>query len=125
MRVVLDTNSLIRFFTNDIADKAQKVKELLKEEKEIFIPEVVFPELEYILDQQYTTSRGELIKIFQFLSSQKNIKSSPYIKNAIKIFEKTKLDMADCIIAAYSLKGIIASFDKELLKVDKIKSFWD
>lgn len=120
--IVLDTNSLIRFFTNDLADKAAKVKELLEKEKNIFIPEVVFPELEYILTDKYDTSREKLIKIFQFLSSQKNIKLSSVIKTAITIFEKTKLDMADCIIAGYGLKGSLASFDKELLKVEGIKS---
>ena len=37
MLVVLDTSSLIRFFTNDEAGKAQKVKNLLKNEKMQFI----------------------------------------------------------------------------------------
>jgi len=124
MQVVLDTNSLIRFFTNDVAERAQKVKKLFKEEKEITIPEVVFPELEYILNEQYDTSREKLIAIFQFLSSQKNIKLSINVKNAIRIFAATKLDIADSIIAAYSLKGSLASFDKELLRVEKVNSFW-
>lgn len=124
MLIVLDTNSLIRFFTNDIVDKAAKVKDLLEKEKEIYIPEVVFPELEYILTDQYETSRENLIKIFQFLSSQKNIIVPKNLKKAILIFEKTKLDIADCIIAAYAFKGRLASFDKELLTVKGLNSFW-
>src|SRR5438105_1696834 len=100
MLIVLDTNSLIRFFTNDIPEKAIKVKELLEKEKTIYIPEVVFPELEYILMGQYRTSREKLITALHFLSSQKNIKLSQEVKKAVVIFEKTKLDMADCIIAA-------------------------
>jgi len=32
--------------------------------------------------------------------------------------------MADCIIAAESLKGLLASFDKVLLKVENVKPFW-
>lgn len=42
----LDTNILVRFFTNDIPEKAEKVEKLL-EEKSLCIPDVVFPELEY------------------------------------------------------------------------------
>ena len=124
MPVVLDTNALIRFFTNDMPDRATKVKELLENKKNIVIPEVVFPELEYILTDQYDTSRENLVKIFQFLASQKNIKFPKHIRKAIMIFEKSKLDMADCIIASHALKGELASFDKELLSVEEIKPFW-
>lgn len=124
MLVVLDTNSLIRFFTNDIPNKAKKVKALLENEKYIVIPDVVLPELEYVLTDQYDTSRENLVKVFQFLASQKNIKFPKYIKKAILIFEKSKLDVADCIIASCSFKGEIASFDKELLSIEEIKPFW-
>lgn len=124
MLVVLDTNSLIRFFTNDIPDKASKVKIVLEKERNLYIPEVVFPELEYILTDQYGISREKLITIFQFLSSRKNIKLTQHLKKAITIFEKTRLDMADCVIAAYALKGSLASFDIELLAVQGMHSLW-
>jgi predicted nucleic-acid-binding protein len=97
---------------------------LLEKEKNIYIPEVVFPEVEYVLTDQYGISREKLITIFQFLSSQKNIKLSQYLKKAITIFEKTHLDMADCIIASYALKGALASFDRELLEVQGINCVW-
>jgi len=124
MKIALDTNSFIRFFTNDQSEKAIKVKILLEKEKNIVIPDVVFPELEYVLTGNYDTSRETLITIFHFLSSQTNIKLPAHIKKAIQIYEKTKLDMADCIIAATSLKGELASFDKELLSVEEVKPFW-
>lgn len=124
MLIVLDTNSLIRFFTNDIPDKASKVKILFEKEKNLYIPEVVFPEVEYVLADQYGVSRERLITIFQFLSSQKNIKLSPHLKKAITIFEKTNLDMADCVIVSYALKGSLASFDTELLEVQGVRGVW-
>ena len=124
MLIVLDTNSLIRFFTNDIPDKAKKVKDLLEKEKNVSIPEVVFPELEYVLLEQYKISRKQIIEIFRFLSSQKNIRLSLLVKKAINIYEDSKLDFADCLIASYSLKGKLASFDKELLELGKVKPFW-
>lgn len=124
MHTILDTSSLLRFFTNDEPLKAIKVKELLENGKNLHIPDVVFPELEYVLTDHYDTSREDILRIFQFLYSQKNIKVSIDIKRAILIFEKTKLDMADCIIAASSLKGSLASFDKELLQVNGVKPTW-
>lgn len=124
MQVILDTSSLIRFFTNDMPEKALKVKELLENEKIIIIPDVVFPELEYVLVDQYHISRIGLIKILQFISSRKNIKVSKQVKKAIQIFEKSNLDMADCIIASSSFKASLASFDKDLLNIEEVSPFW-
>lgn len=124
MKIVLDTNSLIRYFTNDMPDKAQKVKTLLEQEKHIIIPDVVFPEMEYVLTENYQVAKAELLQIFRFLSSRSNIKLPLHIKRAINIFEISKLDMADCIIAAMSEKGMLASFDKQLLQIKNIKAFY-
>lgn len=120
----LDTSSLIRFFTNDEPKKALKVKALLKKEREIHIPEVVFPELEYVLFGNYKLRRKKIISIFKFLISQKNVKVNKIVKKAVEIFETTNLDMADCLIATHSLKGKLASFDKQLLSVKKIRGYW-
>lgn len=124
MQVVIDTNILIRYFTNDSPQKAELVEQLLLSDEDIFIPDVVFPELEYILVKEYKFSKDKVLEIIKFLSSQANITVTSEIRKAIRIFEKTKLDMADCIIASYSLKGKLASFDKELLGVEGAHSFW-
>ena len=124
MWIIVDTNALVRFFTDDIPQKANLVEKLLKDEQNIFIPDVVFPELEYILIYEYKFPRKKLFEIYAFLASRKNISLTENVQKAIIIFSKTNLDMADCIIAASSLKGSLASFDKELLQVNKIKPFW-
>lgn len=124
MHVVLDTNSLIRFFTRDIEKKAQKVKSLLESNHELFIPDVVFPELEYILVKTYGKTRGELNTFFKFLVSKSNIKTTPHVKKAVEIFQSSTLDMADCIIAAQSIGVLLASFDKELLAIEPVKPYW-
>ena len=124
MMIVVDTNALVRFFTDDIPKKASLVEKLFKNEKDIFIPDVVFPEVEYILIQKYNYPREKLLDIYTFLFSRNNIHVTSETKNAIAIFEKTKLDMADCIIAAYSMKGSLASFDNGLLSIADINPFW-
>ena len=125
MRIVVDTSALVRFFTDDIPQKANLVENLFKDEKDIFIPDVVFPEMEYILIHKYNFPREKLLNIYTFLSSRDNIHVTKETKNAIAIFEKTKLDMADCIIAAYSMKGSLASFDNGLLSIAGINPFWE
>lgn len=124
--ICLDTNALVRFFTNDDPKKALKVKKLLEKEKEILVPEVVFPELEYVLAGNYQASRKKIVEVFQFLVSQPNIKLNSRIKEAIGLFKQTKLDIADCLIAAYSLKekNKLASFDKKLLSIKGVRGYW-
>ena len=124
MKIVLDTSALIRFFTRDIEEKAQKVKKLLDSDIDIFIPNVVFPELEYVLIKVYGLKRKDMDTYFKFLISKNNLITTKDIKVAFEIYQKTKLDMADCIIATESLKGLLASFDKDLLKVKDVKPFW-
>ncbi len=116
--IVLDTSSLIRFFTGDNKKKALRVKEVLEKNIEIYIPDVVFPELEYVLSGKvYGATRKDIIKAFEFLSSKKNITLSKEISIAIEIYKQTSLDIADCLIVAYGkTKGDIFTFDKQLKK---------
>lgn len=125
MKTILDTNSLIRYFTNDIPEKAEKVKNLLENENHIIIPDVVFPELEYVLTENYQVGKTDLVKIYRFLTSRSNIKLPLHVERAVDIFECSKLDMADSIVAAISLNGTLASFDKDLLRLENVKRYWE
>ena len=122
--IILDTSALIRYFTRDDKVKAKKTKLLLEREKELVVLDVVLPEIEYVLIKTSRESRTKLIKAFKFLTSLRNISLTKEARDAIITFEKTKLDMADCIVAAYSTKGSLASFDHGLLGILGIKSFW-
>jgi len=124
MQIVLDLSVLVRFFTNDIPPQARKAEKLLEEEKDMFIPDVVFPELEYILIKKYGASRTKIVEAYKFLISKRNIQTSFIVKNASVLFEATKLDMADCITAMEAKNGVLASFDKKLIKQSGAKSFW-
>lgn len=116
MRTVLDTSALLRFFTNDVPQKAAEVERVLKTEKHIIVPEVVLPELEYVLSGVYNQTREQILHIFRFLVTQKHIIFESHIMLAVSYYEHTTLDMADCMIAAQAKKGKLVSFDKRLLK---------
>jgi len=122
--IVLDTSVLIRYFARDDKVKAEKAKLLLETGKELVIPDAVLPEIEYVLSKSSKAKRAELIKAFIFLNSLHNISLTKEAREAIAIFKNSKLDMADCIVAAYSMKGSLASFDKDLLGIAGINPFW-
>ena len=122
--VTFDTSALVRFFTNDIPSKAIKVKEVFASKEKITIPDVVFPELEYVLlGKSYNATRVKIFKAFEFLVTQKNVSISPIVKKAVELYKKTSLDMADCIIVATSFDNQLFSFDKKLLSVASVRRY--
>ncbi|PIR43793.1 hypothetical protein COV24_00955 [candidate division WWE3 bacterium CG10_big_fil_rev_8_21_14_0_10_32_10] len=124
--IILDTSSLIRFFTNDNKKMALKVKKLIESKNELYIPNVVFAELEYVLmGVVYGSPRDKVLEAYKYLVARDNIKVSTEVNKAVVIYEKTKLDMADCLVAAISINNKLASFDKDLLKVEGVKSYFN
>ncbi len=123
--IILDTNTLLRLITKDILKDAVKVKDLVSIEKELSIPDVVFPEIEYSLIKFYQYSHPQIANVFGYLNGLPNLEISVQVRSAIKLFSETKLDMADCIIAAYAKGQTLASFDKELLKLSGAKKYWN
>lgn len=62
--IVIDTSAIIRFSTEDDDKKALKVKNLFESDEKIIIPEVVFPELEYVLKRAYKLKKNYILTIF-------------------------------------------------------------
>ena len=120
--IVIDTNILVRLFTQDDLKKANQAKLLLESTRKLTISDVVFPELEYILrGTVYSGTRIQVLKAFHYLVSRKNVSISPEVVRATIIYEETNLDMADCIIAATSTGNTLFSFDKKLLSVKGVE----
>ena len=117
---VFDTSSLIRFFTNDIPEKASVVKKVIDSDEKVLIPDVVFPALEYVLlGEVYKSSRQKVLQAFHFLISRKNTKVSVGVSIAVDLYSKTNLDIADCIIAASAIGNELLSFDNKLISAYK------
>lgn len=122
--IYLDTSTLIRFFTKDDLVRAKKVKELLEEETEISINDVIFPELDYVLRKVYNLQRSDVASAYKFILSCPTIRCSKIISEAALRYESSNLSMADCIIAAASLNGQLASFDKQMLNIPGVTKYW-
>jgi predicted nucleic-acid-binding protein len=113
---VLDTSALIRFFSNDLPAKGRTVRLLLESTEKVFIPDVVFLELEYVLRSSvYAVERADILEAFHFLISRKQTQVSSQVRAAVAIFSQTTLDMADCIVLASALGNSLVSFDTKLL----------
>ena len=78
----IDTNYIIRYFTNDNIEMANKVEELLLNEK-VFIANEIIAEVIYVLEGVYNIPKNDVANLLLELISFNNIKvtNKTIIKN--------------------------------------------
>ena len=124
MRYIVDTHSLVWYFTKD-KRLSNKVKDILKKAEkgrnEIIIPAIVL--LEAIAIQEKKRIKFEMKKLFNFIEGKENFKIADLNFYLIKqIPGKAKeLDLHDRVIFIIRkiYKGIILTRDSKLKKITK------
>ena len=122
MKIIADTNILVRFLTQD--DKAQftKVKDLFSQVDEIIIPTHVFCEIAWVLSFSYKIGKDKISEIMNALvSSNKIISREDEIEAGLEMLENGG-DFADGV-NEYSGRqmangqSVFASFDKKAVRI--------
>lgn len=113
-KVLVDTNVILRCLLRDNLEQAKQADEIIKNGAWT-LPEVL-AEVEHVLRTVYNVDRKDiaeqLFKTFKLIEFERpNI-----ILRALEIFDNTRLDFVDCIIAAYHgvNKFEVFTFDKKL-----------
>lgn len=118
--ICLDTSALIRVITNDVPTKAKYVGQILESSKKVYIPSVVFLEIDYVVQGKvYGNGKDKVLKFFNYLASKKNIKISKYVRKAIVLYEVNNISFVDCLLVAYSTKYKLVTYDNDLQKLAK------
>ncbi len=120
--IYIDTNALIRYFTYDDPKKARIVAKYIDSDAKLVLADVVFVEIEYVLQKQYGVTRSELGAHYDFMLNR--FSCERHMPLAVATYARTKLDMADCIIAAQSVlgKSQLLTFDSTLKKAHQTLS---
>lgn len=126
----LDTNLLIRYFTRDDEEKAQKVLKLLKrvergEERVITSPLVLF-EIVFTLQSFYEVPREKIKELLSPVIELRGLKLSDkeVYQSALNIYAKKNLSFTDAFNSAFAIKkGIkeIYSYDEDFDKIEGIR----
>ena len=116
--IASDTNILIRFLTRDDEAQFQKAFTLFLLQEEIFIPDTVILETEWVLRFAYKFSSQEIIQSLRDILGLPNV----YVENTDKIakviawYEKG-LDFADAFHLANSIHlPTLMTFDVKFIK---------
>lgn len=124
-RVVVDTNVFLRFLLDDIPVQRQEAEMLFSKAKkgtvEVFVPQIVVFELEFVLRKYYQLPKPEVIlKI-------KSLINTPYFQisdrqtfiMALNIFDNSTFSFVDAFLmtTAQNSEGQLFSFDKKINKL--------
>ncbi|MDO8515127.1 MAG: PIN domain-containing protein [bacterium] len=120
--IYLDTNTLVRYLVRDNPDQADKVVALLTTEKNIKIVDHIILECSFVLKSVYQLEKDKIVEGLSFLLKLPNIKTSLHIKNALELYSRLNISFYDALLLALLPKNAnLASFDRKLLKVAKLK----
>ncbi len=120
----VDTNYLVRLFTNQPKDLAATAVLDLEQSapNEVLLPDFVVSELIYVLEfhKELAYSRPEIVEGVRIILSHPAWYTDQELHyKALAIYENHKLDYVDClVIALYNLKRAadVLTFDKEVVK---------
>ena len=103
MRRIADTNILVHYLTWDDEKAAVKAMEIIKEGVEV-LPETI-SEVLYVLTSKtlYAIPRNVVAGTIEKLLDEISIDRKESIRQALRIYEETKLDYVDCLLIAWGL----------------------
>lgn len=120
----VDTNYLVRLFTNQPQAQASKVLEDIRHSNpyELLLPDFVVSELVYVLEfhEELSYARQDIVDGLRLILSHPAWKVDNDLHNsAIAIYENSKLDYVDCLVISLSILGRVddvLTFDKDIKK---------
>src|SRR3989338_4648175 len=123
--MVIDTDIIIRFITQDDNQKAKKFQVWLKKNKKILLSDVTVAETYWVLKSFYGFSQKRIIISLESLGSYNNIVCNKVLLlSTMAQLKRYKISFVDAYASAYSLlenDGKILSFDKDFDKIKGIK----
>lgn len=117
----LDTNVLVRYLAQDDRRQAAKALQLIEkecsEERPGFIAAIALAELVWVLESCYGSSKSEVGSVLQRIlrARQLVVQDAETVWKAVRLFEMSKADFADCLIACIGARHeceYTATFDK-------------
>jgi len=124
-RVVIDTNLLVRYLTEDDPAKAKAVDALLSKagrgEIKILVPSIVIAELVWVLESFYKMESQGIAELVDAVLNTPGVEvmDKTIIKSALKLYKVKNIDMIDAWIIEFAKEagvGAIYTFDKKHFK---------
>ncbi len=122
--VAVDANVLLRFLQGEPVEQAAAAERLLRQaeqgELRIFLHPVVFAEIVYVA----TSSYGLALDRVRAVADLRTVLQLPGLEipergrvlDALRRFETTTLDWADCVLLSYLPDRTVYTFDRQMIQ---------
>jgi predicted nucleic-acid-binding protein len=122
----IDTNVLVRLVTKDDESQYKKAKTFVERHQPVLITQLSVLELVWVLMSRYSLSKERVCKVVQALleTRELNIQAPAILEAALKTWEKSKADFADCFILETVIdasESPLGTFDTTLGKLEGCK----
>ena len=96
----IDTNVLVRLVTKDDESQYKKAQTFVERHQPVLVTQLSVLELVWVLMSRYSLNKERTCKVVQALLETKelNIQAPAILEAALKTWEKSKADFADCFI---------------------------
>lgn len=124
---LVDANVLLRYLLNDVPDQAQTAQTYFTEAKSekihLFLPLLVFVEIDFALTKFYHFKRQDVIKRLLVLvkTSYWTVEKRDIVLRALLLYRDNKVSFVDALFVIESLQNnkTLLSFDKTLVRLAK------
>lgn len=121
----IDTNVLVRYIAQDDATQSRRATSFIEKECNVaapgFVGLVVLVEVVWVSESSYGATREEVADIVRRILSIKQlvVQDAETAWKALRLFESSKADFADCLVARSAIAAgckSVATFDKQASK---------
>ena len=122
----IDTNVLVRLVTKDDESQYKKAQTFVERHQPVLVTQLSVLELVWVLMSWYSLNKERTCKVVQALLETKelNIQAPAILEAALKTWEKSKADFADCFILETVIdasESPLGTFDTTLGKLEGCK----
>ena len=123
--IFMDTNPFIRYLTNDVPERAERVENLLKKAKKgeikLITNELIIVEIVWVLESIYDMDKNQIYNLLQAMFNTRNLEISNKVilQEASEIYKEKNIDFVDAYTVSYmKAKGFktLCSFDKKHMR---------
>jgi predicted nucleic-acid-binding protein len=122
----IDTNVLVRLVTKDDESQYKKAQTFVERHQPVLVTQLSVLELVWVLMSRYGLNKERTCKVVQALleTRELNIQAPAILEAALKTWEKSKADFADCFILETVIdasESPLGTFDTTLGKLEGCK----
>ena len=122
----IDTNVLVRLVTKDDESQYKKAQAFVERHQPVLVTQLSVLELVWVLMSRHSLNKERTCKVVQALLETKelNIQAPAILEAALKTWEKSKADFADCFILETVIdasESPLGTFDTTLGKLEGCK----